>query len=212
MVENSLQAKRLQKRRRFCNRIYTNCSRNCIGDRQCLALLGYLVRRTQASVECFEKPLRASLAGTSAWHKKESELYSLLSGVDSALTGGFKRNLPRDRPKCYGCGYVGHIHRYCPSDSPKCFSCGDVGHMQGNCPRKRKWLYAKIVESDRGILTSMLKMFMPQHYSWRLLETVSLRIKNAIHGWLTRMHQFIRRKRSTFWRIFRNSKNLKTLP
>ena len=32
---------------------------NCIGDWQCPALLGHLVRRTQASLECLEKPLRA---------------------------------------------------------------------------------------------------------------------------------------------------------
>ena len=69
---------------------------------------------------------------------KQSELSGQLSGAESALTGAFKGNTPRDRPTCYGCGNVGHIHRYCPNDSPTCFGRGDVGHIQRYCPRKRK--------------------------------------------------------------------------
>ena len=83
---------------------------------------------------------------------------------------------------------MGDIHRYCPNnsprDSPTCFGCGDVGHIQRYCPRKRKWHKAKRAESEesrQGNLTSVVKMSMLQR-SWRLLETLSLRIKNAIHG------------------------------
>ena len=85
---------------------------------------------------------------------KQSELSGQLSGAESALAGAFKRNAPRDRPKCYGCGNVGHIHRFCPNDSPRdsptCFGCGDVGHIQRYCPRKRKWHKAKIAESEES--------------------------------------------------------------
>ena len=61
---------------------------------------------------------------------KQSELSGQLSVAESALTGDFKRNMPRDRPKCYGCGVVGHIQRY--------------------CPRKRKWHKAKLAESEKS--------------------------------------------------------------
>ena len=81
---------------------------------------------------------------------KQSELSGQLSVAESALTGDFKRNTPRDRPKCYGCGNVGHIHRYCPNDSLTCFGCGDVGHIQRYCPRKRKWHKAKIAKSEKS--------------------------------------------------------------
>ena len=70
---------------------------------------------------------------------KQSQLSGQLSVAESALTGAFKRNTLRDRPTCYGCGNVDHIHRYRPNDSPTCFGCGDVGHIQLYCPRKRKW-------------------------------------------------------------------------
>ena len=70
---------------------------------------------------------------------KQSELSDQLSGAESALAGAFKRNTSRDRPTCYGCDNVGHVHRYCsndsPRDSPTCFGCGDVGHIQRYCPR-----------------------------------------------------------------------------
>ena len=66
---------------------------------------------------------------------KQSELSRQSSGAESALAGAFKRNMSRDRPTCYGCVNVGHIHihihirRYCPNDSLKCFECG-VGTKQ----------------------------------------------------------------------------------
>ena len=81
---------------------------------------------------------------------KQSELSSQLSGAESALAGAFKKNMPRDRPTCYGCANVGHIQRYCPNDPPTCFGCGDLGHIQRYCPRKRKWHKAKIVESEKS--------------------------------------------------------------
>ena len=81
---------------------------------------------------------------------KQLELSGELSGAGSALTGALKRNTSRDRPTCYGCGNVGHIHRYCPNDSLTCFGCGDVGHIQRYCPRKRKWHKAKIAESKKS--------------------------------------------------------------
>ena len=81
---------------------------------------------------------------------KQSELSGQLSEAESALAGAFKRNMPRNRPTCYGCGNVGHIHCYCPNDSPTCFGCGDVGHIQRYCPRKRKWHKAKIAESKKS--------------------------------------------------------------
>ena len=85
---------------------------------------------------------------------KQSELSGQLSGAEPALAGAFKRNTPRDRPKCYGCGNEGHIHRFCPNDSPRdsptCFGCGDVGHIQRYCPRKRKWHKTKIAESEES--------------------------------------------------------------
>ena len=81
---------------------------------------------------------------------KQLELSGELSGAESALTGALKRNTSRDRPTCYGCGNVGHIHRYCPNDSLTCFGCGDVGHIQRYCPRKRKWHKAKIAESKKS--------------------------------------------------------------
>ena len=113
---------------------------------------------------------------------KQSELSGQFSGTESALAGAFNRNTPRERPTCYGCGNVGYIHRYCPNSSPRdlptCFGCGDVGHIQRYCPTTRKWHKAKI--ADKEILTSIVKMFMLQR-SWRLLETLSLRIEN-IHG------------------------------
>ena len=74
---------------------------------------------------------------------KQSQLSGQLSVAESALTGAFNRNTPRDRPTYYGCGNVGHIHRYRPNDSPTCFGCGDVGHIQRYCPRKRKWHKAR---------------------------------------------------------------------
>ena len=61
---------------------------------------------------------------------KQSELSNQMSGAESALAGAFKRNMPRDRPKYFGCGDVGHIQRY--------------------CPRKRKWHKAKITESEKS--------------------------------------------------------------
>ena len=81
---------------------------------------------------------------------KQSELSSQLSGAESALAGTFKRNMPHDRPACYGCGNVGHIQRYCPNDLPTCFGCGDAGHIQRFCPRKRKSHKAKIAESEKS--------------------------------------------------------------
>ena len=81
---------------------------------------------------------------------KQLELSGELSGAESALTGALKRNTSRDRPTCYGCANVGHIHRYCPNDSLTCFGCGDVGHIQRYCPRQRKWHKAKIAESKKS--------------------------------------------------------------
>ena len=81
---------------------------------------------------------------------KQSELFGQLSVAEAALAGAFKRNTPRDRPTCYGCGNVGHIHRNCPNDWPTCFGWGDVGHIQRYCPRKRKWHIAKLAESEKG--------------------------------------------------------------
>lgn len=81
---------------------------------------------------------------------KQLELSGELSGAESALTGALKRNTSRNRPTCYGCGNVGHIHRYCPNDSLTCFGCGDVGRIPRYCPRKRKWHKAKIAESKKS--------------------------------------------------------------
>ena len=81
---------------------------------------------------------------------KHSELSDQLNVAESALAGAFKRNTPHDRPTCYGCGNVGHIHSYRPNDSTTCSGCGDVGHIQHYCPRKRKWHKAKIAESEKG--------------------------------------------------------------
>lgn len=83
---------------------------------------------------------------------KQSELSSQLSEAESALTGAFRRDTPRDRPTCFGCGTVGHVRRDCPSDLPRnqptCFGCGDVVHIRRYCPKKFKWHKAKIAESD----------------------------------------------------------------
>ena len=78
---------------------------------------------------------------------KQSELSGQLSVAKSTLAGTLNRNTLHDRPTCYGCGNVGHIHRYSPNDSPTCFGCGDVGHIQRYCPSKCKWHKAKITES-----------------------------------------------------------------
>ena len=107
---------------------------------------------------------------------KQSELFSQLSVAESALTGAFKRNTSRDRPTCYGCGNVGHIHRYCPNDSPTCFGWGDVGHIQHYCPRKRKWHIAKMAESKKSRQENC------DADGEDVMETLSLRIKNATDG------------------------------
>ena len=75
-----------------------------------------------------------------------------MNEAESALTGAFRRDTPRDRPTCFGCGAVGHVRRNCPSDPPRkqltCFECGDVGHIRYYYPKKFKWQKANIVDSD----------------------------------------------------------------
>lgn len=61
---------------------------------------------------------------------------------ESALTGAFRRDTPRYRPTCFGCGAVGHVRRNCPRDPPRkqltCYECGNVGHIRRYCPEKFK--------------------------------------------------------------------------
>ena len=102
---------------------------------QVLTLLGSLPRSFATLVTAIE----ARMDGVSLDYvqqaliheeMKQSELSGQLSVAESALTGDYKRNMPRDRPRCYGCGVVGHIQCY--------------------CPRKRKWHKAKIAKSEKS--------------------------------------------------------------
>ena len=79
---------------------------------------------------------------------KQSELSGQLLEAESALTGAFRRDTPRDQPTCFRCGTVGHVRRDCPRNQPTCFGCGDVGHIRRYCPKKFKWHKAKMAESD----------------------------------------------------------------
>ena len=90
-------------------------------DDEVVTLLGSLQRRFATLVTAIE----ARMDGVSLDYvqqgliheeMKQSQLSSQLSVAESALTGAFKRNTPRDRPTCYGCGNVGYIHRYSPND------------------------------------------------------------------------------------------------
>ena len=47
-------------------------------------------------------------------HLKQSELSGQLLEAESALTGAFGRDTPRDQPTCFRCGTVGHVRRDCP--------------------------------------------------------------------------------------------------
>lgn len=82
---------------------------------QVVTLLGSLPRRFATLVTAIE----ARMDGVSLDYvrqalkheeRKHSELSCQLSGAKSALAWAFKRNTPRDRPTCYGCSNVGHIH------------------------------------------------------------------------------------------------------
>ena len=128
-------------------------------DDQVVTLLGNLPRSFATLVTAIE----TRMDGTSLDYvqqaliheeMKQSELSCQFSGTESALTGAFNRNTPREPPTCHGCGNVGHIHRYCPNNSPRdlptCFGCGDVGHIQRYCSRKRKWHKANIAESEES--------------------------------------------------------------
>ena len=79
---------------------------------------------------------------------KQSELSGQLLEAESALTGAFGRDTPRDQPTCFRCGTVGHVRRDCSRNQPTCFGCGDVGHVRRYCPKKFKWHKAKMAESD----------------------------------------------------------------
>ena len=79
---------------------------------------------------------------------KQSELSGQLLEAESALTGAFGRDTPRDQPTCFRCGTVGHVRRDCSRNQPTCFGCGDVGHVRRYCPKKFKWHNAKMAESD----------------------------------------------------------------
>lgn len=50
---------------------------------------------------------------------KQSELSGQFNEAESALTGAFRRDTPRDQPTCFGCVAVGHVRRKCPGDPPR---------------------------------------------------------------------------------------------
>ena len=145
---------------------------------------------------------------------KQSELSGQLNRTESALAGAFKRNTPRDRPKCYGCDNVGHIYRYYPNDSPTCFGCGDVGHIQLYCPRKRKWHKEKISESEESRQENS-DDDGEDVYAAAIMESVrnAKYVHKECYSWLidsgASSHMT---KKSAFRRISRNLKSLKMLP
>ena len=65
---------------------------------------------------------------------------ALLSSTDSSteITAGAARahhagspTVPKEPPRCYGCGRSGHVKRNCRI---LCYGCQERGHMQRNCP------------------------------------------------------------------------------
>jgi hypothetical protein len=67
---------------------------------------------------------------------------ALLSSVESATeitaaAGAARKNstaspvLPKEQPKCYGCGRAGHLKRNC---RVVCYGCQERGHIERNCP------------------------------------------------------------------------------
>ena len=97
---------------------------------QVVTLLGSLPRSFATLVTAIE----ARMAGSSLDYVQQALIHEEMKQSELSdqlnVVGAFKRNTPRDRPTCYGCGNVGHIHSYCPNDSTTCSGCGDVGHIQ----------------------------------------------------------------------------------
>ncbi|PFX11785.1 Retrovirus-related Pol polyprotein from transposon TNT 1-94 [Stylophora pistillata] len=50
---------------------------------------------------------------------KQSVLSGQLNEAESALTRTFRRDTPRNRLTCFGCGAVGPVRPHCPSNSPR---------------------------------------------------------------------------------------------
>ena len=50
---------------------------------------------------------------------KQSVLSGQLNEAESALTRTFRRDTPRNRLTCFGCGAVGPVRPNCPSNSPR---------------------------------------------------------------------------------------------
>ena len=50
-----------------------------------------------------------------------------------------------DQPKCFSCGYVGHMHKdpKCPAKGQKCRKCSNIGHFEVCCKTKDKKKFSK---------------------------------------------------------------------
>ena len=58
------------------------------------------------------------------------------SGQDGArghAQGSEEQRKGKEKPKCYGCGQVGHLRRQCQSAGPRCYGCGQTGHLKRDC-------------------------------------------------------------------------------